>query len=195
MSHALAALRPALVLLLAFTLLTGVAYPLAVTGIAQAIFPAQANGSLIRDGERVVGSALIGQGFTADRYFRGRLSAAGDGHDASASAATNLAPTSKDLRDRIATDVSALRAQGLTGASVPPDLVTTSASGLDPHIGPEAAFAQVGRVARARGIAASAVRGLVERQIETPLVGVLGEPRVNVLLLNRQLDALSANRG
>lgn len=195
MSHALAALRPALVLLLAFTLLTGVAYPLAVTGIAQAIFPAQANGSLIRDGERVVGSALIGQGFASDRYFRGRLSAAGDGHDASASAATNLAPTSKDLRDRIATDVAALRAQGLTGASVPPDLVTTSASGLDPHIGLEAAFAQVDRVARARGIAASAVRGLVERQIETPLVGVLGEPRVNVFLLNRQLDALSANRG
>ena len=198
MSHVTAALRPALVMLLLFTLLTGVAYPLAITGIAQLAFPHQANGSVVRDGAdgsgRVVGSELIGQGFAGDRYFRGRLSAAGDGHNASASAATNLAPTSKDLRDRIATDVAALRADGMTTGSVPPDLVTTSASGLDPHIGPEAAFAQVGRVSRVRGLDAGVVRGTVEAAVETSLLGFLGEPRVNVLLLNRQLDALSATR-
>ena len=194
MSHVIAAFRPALVLLLAFTLLTGIAYPLAITGVAQLAFPAQANGSLIRAGERVLGSALIGQGFAADRYFRGRLSAAGEGHDASASAATNLAPTSQDLRDRIATDVAALRAEGVAPGDAS-DLVTTSASGLDPHIGPDAAFAQVDRVARARGVEPGALRALVDRAIERPLFGFLGEPRVNVLLLNRQLDAMSANRG
>ena len=194
MSPTTAALRPALVLLGGFTLLTGVAYPLAITGIAQLAFPAQANGSVVRDGNRVVGSSLIGQDFAADRYFRGRLSAAGDGHDASASAASNIAATSAVLRDRIATDVAAHRAQGMTRGPVPADLVTTSASGLDPHIGPEAAFAQVARVARARGLEAGTVRATVEGAVDGRLLGFIGEPRVNVLLLNRQLDGLSATR-
>lgn len=191
MSPFVAALRPALVLLGGFTLLTGVAYPLAITGVAQLVLPAQANGSLERQGDAIVGSTLIGQGFAADRYFRGRLSAAGEGHDASASAATNLAPTSRDLRDRIATDVASLRAQGMTRGSVPADLVTTSASGLDPHIDPEAAFAQVTRVARARGLSERSLRAVVERAVERPL---LGQPQVNVLRLNRQLDRMAVNR-
>ena len=184
------AIRPAIVLLLLLTAITGLAYPLAMTGIAQVAMPAQANGSLIRQGERIVGSALIGQNFADARYFRPRPSAAGEnGYDASASAASNLAPGSQDLRDRIATSVAD---SGLT-SNVPPDLVTTSASGLDPHISPEAAFAQVRRVAAARGLPENAVRQAVERQTETALLGFLGEPRVNVLLLNRQLDRVPAN--
>ncbi len=188
------ALRPAVVLLILFTLLLGVAFPLAITGIAQTVMPAQANGSLIRDNGKVVGSELIGQAFASDRYFHSRPSAAGDGYDASASAASNLAPGSKDLADRIGTDVAALRETGMTGV-VPADLVTTSASGLDPHISPEAALLQAERVARARGFSADVVRKVVTTETEYPLFGIIGEPRVNVLLLNRQLDRLSANQG
>jgi potassium-transporting ATPase KdpC subunit len=181
-----AALRPALVLLLLFTLLTGIAYPLLVTGIAQVAFPNQADGSPIVDNGKVVGSALIGQNFASDRYFRPRPSAAGKGYDAKASSGSNLGPASKALADRIAGDVKALRAQGVTGP-IPADLVTTSASGLDPALSPEAAFVQVPRVAKARGLAPAGLRALVETHIERPL---LGEPQVNVLNLNRALDAL-----
>ena len=187
------ALRPAIVMVLLFTLLLGLAFPLSITGIAQALMPAQANGSLIRDNGTIVGSRLIGQGFAQDRYFQSRLSAAGDGYDASASAASNLAPGSKDLADRIDADVAILREKGMTGA-VPVDLVTTSASGLDPHITPENARSQVGRVAAARNLSAAAVEQAVTAATEYPLLGIIGEPRVNVLMLNRQLDRLSANQ-
>lgn len=185
-------LRPALIVLLALTLLTGIAYPLAITGLAQIMLPAEANGSLIRDSGRVIGSELIGQTFTSVGYFHGRPSAAGkDGYDASASAASNLAPGSKDLRDAIAHRVADLRAQGLTG-SVPPDLVTTSASGLDPHISPEAALSQVQRVAAARELDPAVLRQLVAGKTQQPILGFLGEPRVNVLELNRALDHMGA---
>lgn len=184
------AIRPAIVLLLLLTFITGLAYPLAMTGIAQVAFPSQANGSLIRDGDVVIGSKLIGQNFAKPQYFHPRLSAAGEnGYDASASAASNLAPGSKDLSDRIA---ASIEAEGLK-ADVPADLVTTSASGLDPHISPEAALAQVARIAAARNMPQAAVEKALRSQIETPLLGFLGEPRVNVLILNRQLDRMSAN--
>lgn len=188
------ALRPAIVMLLLFTLLLGLAFPLSITGIAQALMPAQANGSLIRDKGKIVGSQLIGQGFAQDRYFQSRLSAAGDGYDASASAASNLAPGSKDLADRISADVAVLREKGITGA-VPVDLVTSSASGLDPHITPENARSQVGRVAAAQNLSTAAVGKAVTAATEYPLLGIIGEPRVNVLMLNRQLDRLSSNQG
>lgn len=187
------ALRPAVILLMLFTLLLGLAFPLGITGIAQTLWPAQANGSLIRDNGKIVGSELIGQGFAQERYFHSRLSAAGDGYDASASAASNLAPGSKDLADRISADVAALRKNGMTGV-VPADLVTTSASGLDPHISPEAALLQVERVAKARGVSTDAVGNAIKAATEYPLFGIIGEPRVNVLMLNRQLDRLSANQ-
>ena len=186
------ALRPAFVLLFLLTALTGIAYPLAITGIAQTVFPSQANGSLIVDGGIIVGSELIGQNFADARYFHPRPSAAGNGYDASASAATNLAPGSKDLRDAIAARVADARALGMPEAAVPPDLVTTSASGLDPDLGPEAALFQVGRVARARDMAPQQLRALVLEAIQYPLFGIIGEPHVNVLLLNRQLDRNSA---
>lgn len=192
LSEIRSSLRPAFVLLALFTLLLGLAYPLAITGIAQITMPSQANGSLIKDGDRIVGSELIGQGFVGDRYFHGRPSAAGEnGYDASASAATNLAPGSKDLRDAVAERVAAERAQGLT-SSVPSDIVTTSASGLDPHISPEAAFAQAARVAKARGMSVGRIRALINEQSEMPVMGLFGEARVNVLLINRQLDRISA---
>ena len=189
------ALRPALVLLVLLAGITGLAFPALITGIAQVAMPAQANGSLIRDGERIVGSELIGQTFATARYFHGRPSAAGSGYDASASAATNLAPGSRDLHAAIATRVAAVRADGLTGGTVPPDLVTTSASGLDPDISPEAAFAQVRRVAAARGLRESRVRALVAAAIDRPLLGIIGEPHVNVLLLNRQIDRIAPIQG
>ena len=185
------ALRPALVLTLLFALLLGIAYPLALTGAGQALFPAQANGSLIRDGNRVIGSALIGQAFTSDRYFHGRPSAAGAGYDAAASSGPNLGPTSWALAERVGKDVAALATQG-NGRPVPADLVTASGSGLDPHISPEAALFQVERVARARGRPAEQVRALVEERIERPLIGFIGEPRVHVLALNRALDRTAA---
>ncbi|HEX8485992.1 potassium-transporting ATPase subunit KdpC [Sphingomonas sp.] len=185
------ALRPALVLLVLLTAVTGLAYPALVTGVAQVAMPAQANGSLVRDGDGVVGSELIAQGFAGPGYFHPRASAAGKGYDASASAGTNLAPGSKDLRDAIATRVADARADGMTGGSVPADLVTTSASGLDPDLSPEAAFSQISRVARARGLAEAPVRALVDRSVAHPILGLIGEPRVNVLLLNRQLDRIA----
>ncbi|WP_421853588.1 potassium-transporting ATPase subunit KdpC [Novosphingobium sp.] len=184
------AFRPAIVLLLAFAAITGLAYPALITGVAQLAMPAQANGSLITENGKIVGSALIAQGFAGPGYFHPRPSAAGKGYDASSSSASNLAPGSKDLRDAIAARVAEARAQGMTGVSVPPDLVTTSASGLDPDLSPEAALSQVSRVARARGLGEAQVRALVESATEYPLLGIIGDPHVNVLLLNRQLDRI-----
>ena len=184
------ALRPALVVLAALTLLTGIAYPLAVTGAAQVLMPGRASGSLIEQDGHVIGSALIGQQFAKPGYFHPRPSAAGkDGYDAGASAGSNLSPGSKDLHDAIESRIADLRAQGLTGP-VPPDLVTTSASGLDPDISPEAAFFQIPRVAKARGVDPKVLHDLIQRQIKGPLLGFVGESRVNVLELNRQVDRI-----
>jgi K+-transporting ATPase ATPase C chain len=184
------ALRPAIVLTLLFAALLGLAYPLLLTGIGQALFPAQANGSLIRDNGRVIGSELIGQQFTSASYFHGRPSAAGKGYDAMASAGSNFGPTSKALADRVTADLAANRAS--PGSPVPADLVTASASGLDPDLSPEAALYQADRVATARGLDPAQVRTLVASQTQTPLLGFLGENRVNVLALNRQLDRIGA---
>jgi K+-transporting ATPase ATPase C chain len=194
-------LRPAIVLLVALTLITGLAYPLVMTGIAGVIFPYQAQGSLIEKGGKVIGSTLIGQQFTEDKYFRGRLSAttAPDPNDstktvpapynAANSAGANLGPTNKALIERVQEDVAKLKQEN-PSAAVPIDLVTTTASGLDPDISPEAALFQVPRVAKARGLSEANVRSLVESQVEGRTFGLLGEPRVNVLALNLALDAL-----
>ena len=181
------ALRPAIVLTILFAALLGIAYPLALTGVGQALFPAQANGSLIRENGKVIGSTVIGQAFVSDRYFQTRPSAAGkDGYDGLASAGSNLGPTSQALADRVQADVAKRRGEGLVGA-VPADLVTTSGSGLDPHLSPDAALAQVARVAAARNLPADRVRALVASQAEWPL---FGERQVNVLALNRALDRM-----
>jgi K+-transporting ATPase ATPase C chain len=183
-------LRPALVSLIFFTLITGVAYPLVVTGIAQVIFPYKANGSLIVKDGKVVGSALIGQVFDEPKYFWGRPSATSPfGYNAGSSSGSNLSPTNPDLIKAVQGRVEALRAAdpGNT-APVPVDLVTASGSGLDPHISPAAALYQVSRVARERKLAPDAVRALVERNTEGRFWGMLGEPRVNVLALNLALD-------
>jgi potassium-transporting ATPase KdpC subunit len=193
-------IRPAIVLLLALTLITGLAYPLAITAVAGSIFPKQAEGSLIEKDGKVVGSALIGQEFKSDKYFHGRPSAtvAPDPNDstktvpapynAANSGGSNLGPTSKALDDRIKEDVEKLKAEN-PSMPVPVDLVTTSGSGLDPDISPDAAVFQVPRVAKARGLSEDKVRQLVTDNTQGRLGGLLGEPRVNVLALNLALDA------
>jgi K+-transporting ATPase ATPase C chain len=182
---------PAIAILIAMTFVTGVVYPAVVTAVAQVVFPNQANGSMIVVDGRTVGSSLIGQAFNEPQYFWGRPSAAGaEGYDGSASAGSNLGPSSQDLIDRITAEVDRLRASN-GGGPVPVDLVTTSASGLDPHISPAAAEYQVARVAAARGMTEDAVRSIVARHTEGLTLGFLGQSRVNVLELNLDLDGLA----
>ncbi len=184
------ALRPAIVMTILFAVLLGLVYPLAMTGIGQALFPSQANGSLVRDARgTVIGSTVVGQAFTTDRYFQTRPSAAGKGYDGLASSGSNLGPASQALVDRVKPDVAKRRAEGVTGP-MPADLVTASGSGLDPDLSPAAALAQAPRIARVRSVPVERVRALVTEATDA---SILGEPRVNVLALNRALDALPAS--
>ena len=179
------ALRPAIVMTILFALLLGIGYPLAMTGIGQAIFPSQANGSLVTADGRVIGSTVVGQAFTADRYFQTRPSAAGKGYDGLASSGSNLGPASQALVDRIEPDIAKRRGEGVAG-DLPADLVTASGSGLDPDLSPAAALAQAPRIARIRGVAIAHVRAVVTANTDT---SIFGEPHVNVLAINRALDA------
>lgn len=187
-------LRPAIVLTLVLCAITGVVYPGIVTGLAQLLFPRQANGSLVRVNGRVVGSALIGQPFTQEWYFHSRPSAAGSGYDGTASSGTNKGPTDTKLADTLIADAvnEAVATNGAVKGQVPTDMATRSASGLDPHISPANAMLQVARVARARAADSAAVRALVDRHIEGRQFGFFGEPRVSVLLLNIALDSAFA---
>ena len=188
-------LRPALLMLLIMTALTGLAYPLAITGIGQLMFSNNANGSTIVVKNTVIGSSLIGQAWTSDKYFWGRPSAAGDkGYDATASGGSNLGPTSKALMDRIAGDVKKLNPDNSV-AAIPADAVTASGSGLDPHISPEFANLQIARVAKARNMTEEQVKTIVASHVEKPVLGMFGERRVNVLLLNLALDGLTSQNG
>ena len=193
-------LRPAIVLILFFTMLLGIAYPLATTGIAQVVFRDKADGSLIKEGDTVIGSSLIGQsfvdpetGYTLDGYFRSRPSAAGDGYNAASSSGSNLGPTNQVLIDRVTAESAIIREEnGLAAdAPLPVDLVTSSGSGLDPHISPAAAELQVARVAQQRGLSEDQVRNLVDEHTEGRTLWFMGEPRVNVLALNLALDELT----
>ena len=196
-------IRPAIVFIVALTIITGLIYPLAMTGIAGFVFPSQAQGSLIEKDGKVIGSALIGQNFTSDKYFHGRPSATNTPdpkdatktidapYNAANSGGSNLGPTSKALAERVKSDLAKLRAEN-PNAAVPVDLVTTSGSGLDPDVSPDAAYFQVPRVAKARGLAETQIRELVAAHVSGRTLGLLGEPRVNVLELNLALDRLKS---
>ena len=189
-------LRPAILLTLALCAITGLLYPGVITALAQLLFPHQANGSLIRANGQPIGSALIGQAFARAEYFHSRPSAAGAGYDDTLSGGTNKGPTDRKLADTLIAQAvdSAVKLDGAVKGRVPADLVTASGSGLDPHLSPASALLQVARVARARGLDAAVVRALVERRVEGPQLGFLGQPRVNVLELNLALDSLSGSR-